>query len=350
MKKGTQSYSIGNFDVRRKTVSASQTEWVKIGEAQAEREPPQIVQATVEGVDLNEWAKRNRDFIDQKLLKHGAILFRDFDVSLVARFEDFIRTTSGEPMEYLDRATPRSVVNGNIYSSTDYPPNHHIELHNESSYAFTWPRRIFFFCVKSAKEGGETSIADCRRLFNRIDPTIRERFIRKKVMYVRNFGDSLGMRWQVVFQTDNMETVLEYCRKNHIKVEQKANGGLRTYQVREAVIKHPETGEIVWFNQATAFHLSTLAPTLREALLTQCREEDVPKNAYYGDGSPIEASVLDAIRDAYRKETILFPWQNGDILMLDNILMAHGRQPYVGPRTVVAGIAGPTNWDMISTS
>lgn len=81
--------------------------------------------------------------------------------------------------------------------------------------------------------------------------------------------------------------------------------------------------------------------------MEQVKEEDVPKNAYYGDGSPIEDSILDALREAYREESLVFPWQAGDVLMLDNMLMAHGRRPYVGPRKVVAGMAGPANWETI---
>jgi alpha-ketoglutarate-dependent taurine dioxygenase len=341
------SVSIKNFSVRRRAVSASQEGWVKASPLFPEGPSPLVIRPNIEGVDLIAWAERNQDFIRQNLFAHGALLFRNFDDGSLFRFEELIKTTSGDLMEYHDRATPRSQVSGKVYSSTDYPPEHHIELHNESSYAFTWPRRIFFYCVIVAREGGQTPIADCRRVFHRIDPAIRERFIEKKVRYVRNFGEVFGMSWQTVFQTEDINVALEYCRKNNVDVEQRDNGRLRTSQVRGAVATHPETGETVWFNQATSFHTSTLEPAVREALLEQVKEEDVPKNAYYGDGSVIEDSILEALREAYREETLVFPWQTGDVLMLDNMLMAHGRRPYVGPRKVVAGMAGPANWETI---
>ncbi len=341
------SPSIKNLSARRKAVSASQEGWVKAELLFPEGPSPLVLRPHVEGVDLIAWAERNQNLIRQNLFARGAILFRNFDNGSMARFEELIKTTSGELMEYHDRATPRSQVSGNVYSSTDYPPEYHIELHNESSYAFTWPRRIFFYCAIVAREGGETPIADCRRVFNRIDPAIRERFIEKKVRYVRNFGEVFGMSWQTVFQTEDINVALEYCRSNHIEVEQRADGRLRTWQVRGAVARHPETGETVWFNQATSFHLSTLEPSVRQALLEQVKEEDVPKNAYYGDGSPIEDSILDALREAYREEYLTFPWQSGDVLMLDNMLMAHGRRPYVGPRKVVAAMAVPANWGTV---
>ena len=116
---------------------------------------------------------------------------------------------------------------------------------------------------------------------------------------------------------------------------------LRTRQLCQAVATHPCTGQVVWFNQAHLFHISRLAPEVREALLTVFAEEDLPRNVYYGDGAPIEASILDEITRIYEQQAICFPWQEGDILMLDNMLAAHGRKPFTGKRKVVVGMAEP---------
>ena len=62
---------------------------------------------------------------------------------------------------------------------------------------------------------------------------------------------------------------------------------------------------------------------IREALLQEFEQQDLPSNTYYGDGSQISDSSVDAIRDAYSKEMIFFDWQKGDVLILDNMLMAH---------------------------
>jgi alpha-ketoglutarate-dependent taurine dioxygenase len=105
--------------------------------------------------------------------------------------------------------------------------------------------------------------------------------------------------------------------------------------------RHPVTGETVWFNHATFFHVSTLEPMLRDALLAEFDPDDVPTNSCYGDGSPIEADVLDLLRAAYRDATVAFPWQEGDILLIDNMLAAHGRSPFTGPRKVVVAMAEP---------
>jgi alpha-ketoglutarate-dependent taurine dioxygenase len=204
--------------------------------------------------------------------------------------------------------------------------------------------KICFFCVTPPLQGGETPIADTRKVFKRIDPKIRERFIQQKVRYVRNFGGGLGLPWETVFQTKERAVMEEYCRSAGIEFEWKEENRLKTQQVRPAVARHPRTGEMVWFNQATAFHVSTLEPALREALLAELPEEEVPKNVYYGDGSRIESAVLDDLREAYRQEMVAFPWQEGDLLMLDNMLVAHGRAPFVGPRKIVVGMAEPFHW------
>lgn len=80
---------------------------------------------------------------------------------------------------------------------------------------------------------------------------------------------------------------------------------------------------------------------MRDVFLATIKEEDLPTNTYYGDGSPIEPETLDELRRIYEEETVAFPWQEGDILMLDNMRAAHGRAPYVGPRKILVGMTEP---------
>lgn len=331
--------------IRRKAVNLSQQELITAQPLLADSALPLEIQPAVEGVHLIDWATDHQDFIQTQLQTYGGLLFRNFDMPDVASFEQFIKTVSGETLEYRERSSPRSQVSGNIYTSTDYPADQHIFLHNENSYQHTWPLKIFFFCVTAAQEGGETPIADVRKVYQRIDPQIRERFAEQGWMYVRNFGDGLGLPWQTVFQTTDKTAVDEYCRQNKIETEWRDGDRLRTRAVREAVVRHPLTQEPVWFNHAAFFHVSTLHPTVRDAMLDEFKTEDLPSNSYYGDGSPIEPEVVDALRAAYQQETVAFPWQRGDILMLDNMLVAHGRAPFVGPRKIVVGMSKPFNRD-----
>jgi alpha-ketoglutarate-dependent taurine dioxygenase len=302
---------------------------------------PLLVQASADGIDPAYWASNNREWVETQLLQHGGLLIRNFSVNSVVEFERFITTISGELLDYTNRSTPRSQVSGKIYSSTEYPADQSIALHNELAYSREWPMKIWFLCMRSAKGRGETPIADSRAVFNRIDPKTRQRFISKKVMYVRTYGHGLDLPWQNAFQTESKSDVEVYCRGADIEVEWMDNDHLRTRQVCQAVATHPKTGEMVWFNQAHLFHVSNLKPEIRESLLSLFKEEDLPRNAYYGDGAPIEPAVLDEIREIYQQEAVIFPWREGDILMLDNMLTAHGRAPFVGPRNVVVGMAEP---------
>jgi len=308
-----------------------------------EKKFPIVLEPTAPGVDLLAWAGTSKGFIDRHLAEHGAILFRGFGPQSPQNFEEFINVVSGEALEYRERSSPRSAVAGNIYTSTEHPPDQHIFLHNENSYAGAWPLKIFFCCVTAAQQGGETPICDVRRVYERIAPDIKERFEQKGVMYVRNFSDHIGLSWKTVFQSDDRALVEEYCRNAGYDFEWRDSNRLRTRRVAPAVARHPHTGDRVWFNHAAFFHVSTLEPAVRNALRAQFADEDLPNQTYYGDGSPIEDSVLDSIRNAYYEETVKFPWQQGDVLALDNMLAAHGRTPYVGPRKILVGMATPHN-------
>jgi alpha-ketoglutarate-dependent taurine dioxygenase len=308
---------------------------------------PLLMEPNADDVNLALWVKNNSSSVEAELAKHGAILFRGFNINSAAKLEQLIRVISGDPLEYTERSSPRSKVSGNVYTSTDYPPDKSIFPHNEQSYNLSFILKIFFCCVQGAEQGGETPIIDCRNVFKRIDPKIRDRFIEKKYMYVRNFREKFGLSWQTAFQTTDRAAVEAYCLANEIEFEWMKDDRLRTRQVRQPVARHPRTGDLVWFNHLTFFHVSTLEPMVRDWMLSQFEEEDLPNNTYYGDGSPIEASVLDELRAAYLDEKVVFPWQEGDALMLDNILTAHAREPFVGARKVIVGMVEPFSWKNI---
>jgi alpha-ketoglutarate-dependent taurine dioxygenase len=325
----------------RRATSVAPGQVVKYETLSPDQPMPLVVKPAIDGVDLVAWAATEHKMLQEKLLEHGAILFRGFNINSTDRFEAFIAAVSGGTLEYKERSSPRSQVSGNIYTSTDYPADQSIFLHNENSYQHTWPLKLFFCCITAAEEGGETPLADTRKVYERLDPAIRDKFAEKEVMYVRNFSDRFGLPWTTVFQTTDKATVEAYCERVGLKPEWKPNGGLRTRAIRQAVAKHPITGKLTWFNHATFFNVSTLPPTVRDAMLAEFEDDELPNNSYYGDGTPIEPETLDALRQAYNDETIAFPWEKGDVLMLDNMSVAHARSPFKGERKVVVGMADP---------
>lgn len=335
---------------RRKAVRLASAELVRSSYRDAARKMPLVLEPCGENVNLVAWAEGHREFVEAELSKHGALLLRGFGIDSVSRFEQFVEATSGGALPYAERSSPRSQVGGNIYTSTDYPAAQSIFLHNEQSYNARFPLKIYFFCLTPSAEGGATPIADTRKILAAINPEVRQRFHELGYMYVRNFGDGFGLSWKDTFQTRSRAEVEQYCRKHDIAFEWKSGDRLRTRQVRPAIARHPRTGEYAWFNHATFFHVSTLEEEIRERVLAEFSEEDLPNNTYYGDGSRIEPEVMEHLRQIYLREKLSFPWQQFDVLMLDNVLTAHGREPFSGARRVVAGMADPCHWNDAQSS
>lgn len=329
----------------RRAVSADPREWVKLTRLEGLDRIPCVVTPTRE-VDLPTWAEQQSEWIEELLHEHRALLFRGFGVNDAGAFERFVAATSkGDPLEYRDRTTPRTSKRTGVYTSTIHPADQTIHLHNEGTYWTRWAQKLYFSCSVAAETGGATPLADVRRVYERIDPTIRKAFEDREMMLVRNYNDGFGLPWEEVFQTEDRSEVEAYCRANDIELEWKDGGRLRTRSRRPAVRRHPRTGELVWFNHVAFFHWTSLEEGMRDALLAELGEDGLPYNTFYGDGGSIEPGTVRHLRDAYAAELIAFPWERGDVTLLDNMAVAHGRQPYSGDREVLVAMTEPVGDD-----
>lgn len=165
--------------------------------------------------------------------------------------------------------------------------------------------------------------------------------MRKTVLYVRNYNQGIDLSWQEVFQTDNKKEVESFCKNHDIEYKWNNQGPeLTTRQICQASIIHPISKAPSWFNQAHLFHASALTESEKMTLIETIGYEDyLPRNTFYGNGEPIELEVLEHIKEAYNKEKIKFQWHKGDLMVLDNLLTAHSREPYKGERKVVVAMA-----------
>jgi amino acid adenylation domain-containing protein len=317
--------------IKPKAVELAQQSLVQASELRPGERLPLVIRPAAGGLDLAEWTRANLGFVEGKLQQHGAILFRGFEVASPSAFEGIAHAVCPQLFDE-NGEHQRGSVSGKVYTPVAYPANKLLLWHNENSFNDSWPMKIWFCCARPAAEGGETPLVDSRRVFERLDPKIRERFIRKGVMYVRNYKEGLGQSWQAIMRASTRPQAEEYCRKNSMEFEWREGGGLLTRCVRPAASRHPRTGEAVWFNQAQHWHPACLDAGTRDSLRAWFGEGDLPRDCLYGDGSPIEDSVMEEILEVYRQLEVSFRWEAGDIVMLDNMLTAHGRNPYVGER------------------
>ncbi|MDX6502442.1 MAG: hypothetical protein QOG23_5706 [Blastocatellia bacterium] len=332
--------------IRRKAVAVPQGGLVRTGYLDSGNLLPLVCRPAVDDLDLADWAGNNLEFVEAELLRHGAILFRGFNVDSPPVFERFAIAVCPELFDE-NGEHPRETISGKVYTPVFYPPDKQLLWHNENSFNHSWPTRVFFGCVRPADEGGETPLVDSRRVFEMIDPQIRKRFADRQIMYVRNYGERMGLSWQKVFLTRDRTEVEHRCRAARMQFEWKSRDRLMTSSVRPAIVKHPGSGREVWFNQAQHWHVSCLDAETRRVITESFGREDLPRNCYYGDGSPIEDSVMDEILCAYRELESSFPWQRGDVVVLDNLLTAHGRNPYSGVRTMLVALGAMKSYDEV---
>jgi len=272
------------------------------------------------------------------LLQHGALLFRDFEIRNVQDFAGVLDAFGGQRLDYTNRSTPRTALAERVFTATEYPAHQTIPLHCENAYQRSWPMRVAFCCLKAAASGGETPIADMDAVTAAVGAACLEKFRSRKVRYVRHYHPYVDLPWQTTFQTEDRAEVSRYCDRNGIEHAWLQGDVLRTEQVAQGVARHPRTGREVLFNQAHLFHPSSLGAALSADMCKLFGPGRLPRDARHGDGSEIAIEDLESVRDALASNEVSFRWQTGDILLLDNMQVAHGRRPFSGHREVVVAL------------
>jgi alpha-ketoglutarate-dependent taurine dioxygenase len=273
---------------------------------------------------------------EELLYTHGFILFRGLPIAGPDVFDAALDSLMRPLKEFSEETSPRSSVTERIFTSTDYPKNFPIQFHHEFSYRKSYPDRLAFCCLLPPDSGGATPLADSRKVLRRIPSNVIDRFEDRGIAYVRNFT-GLGVSWKDSFGTDDKSRVSEYCREHDIDFSWSGED-LHTSQTAPAIVTHPVTGERAWFNSVVNLNVLGVEPKAVRDAMQQLPGDSLPTNTTYGSGELIEPDAVEAIRQAYTNEAIRFDWQKGDLLVIDNVLTAHARDPFHGDRKVVVGM------------
>jgi alpha-ketoglutarate-dependent taurine dioxygenase len=286
------------------------------------------------------WAYEHREALRAVVAERGAVMVRGLGLRDVADIADvFHRLAATGLMSERESFAPRRVYSDGVYSVSKWPANQQMCMHNELSYALEFPGLLMFACVAAPTNAGATGVADSSAVLRSLPTELAARFEREGWLLRRNYNDDIGASVEEAFGTDDRAVIEKYCRANAIEFEWPPGGGLRTWQRRSAIVRHPITGERCWFNQVAFLNERTLDPEVREYLLDIYGADALPFNTSFGSGDPIGEDVVELLNQIYEAHTIREPWQAGDLLLVDNIRAAHSREPFEGSREVLAAMA-----------
>ncbi|GAA1242925.1 TauD/TfdA family dioxygenase [Kitasatospora nipponensis] len=293
-----------------------------------------IVAATPGPGGAARWAAEQREQVRALLVEHGVVLVRGLGVRSAAQVAEVAAALGVERMTERERFAPRSSYAEAVYSSTEWPADEPMCMHHEVSHAAEVPSTLVFGCLTAPAVGGNTSVADSQDVLQSLPAELVDRFAREGWLLTRMYHE-VGVAWSEAFGTKDPAEVDAYCAAAALQHEWLPGDQLRTRQRRAAVIRHPHTGAPVWFNQVAFLNERTMDPAIRDYLVDVYGPDGLPFNTAYGEGGAISDETVQTINEAYLKAAFGQPWQNGDVLLVDNLRMAHSRDPYEGKREIV---------------
>jgi len=288
--------------------------------------------------------------MEAMLCAHGAVVLRGFPVRETAQFDALFGHYRVHGAGYAAGATPRERIGGNVFESTRAAPPVKILLHQEKAYLGVFPRRLAFFCQSAPDSGGETIVADMRRIAELLPDAFVRRLREQGLIYKRNFASPTRERsgfaqrllagyhrsWAEAFYTSDRSAIEKECESLGLAFRWLDDGSLEVRNHLPAFRAHPATGESHWFNHLAMLHPNrqSLGPAYPAYLQTYADAASRPYQVNWGNGDPIEADAIAPLYAALDRLAVAFPWRVGDVMLVDNFSTAHGRNPYRGTRNV----------------
>lgn len=284
---------------------------------------------------LAPWIAAHRAEIDAALWRDGYALFRGFAVGGVGGFEACAAAACDSLYKHYGDL-PLASASENVYFATPYPKHLEIQFHNEASHTHTWPSRQLFFCLEPAPEGGEWTLSDGRMVLEKMPAPMLAKFRELGLLYKRRFIRGLDVSWQQFFKVETLQALRDKLAviDHHVEApsEDDVTVSFRTQAVLE--VQAPGAKVDAWFNQILLHHTDALPPEVAKMIGKHFKRDQFPRTVFFGDGTPISAEWVRAVDGVLHECSIRVPTRKDDVLVVNNLLMAHGRRPYTGNRQI----------------
>ena len=284
------------------------------------------------------WVVARRDDLDTLLSVHGAILFRGFPLRTVDDFDAFVRAFDYPNFRYRDSLSNAVRVNRTerVFTANEAPPDVEIFMHHEMAQTPVYPSRLFFFCETPAEEAGSTPLCRSDLLWQRIKSELPEfaaaaearGLLYTNVMPEEDDASSgQGRSWKSTFMVETRAEAEARLRELGYRWEWREDGSLRATTPTLPAVRTLDDGRQSFFNQLIAAFRGW-----------SDSRNDPTKSITFGDAAPLDKDIVLAVCDMADEATFEIPWEAGDVALVDNYLVMHGRRPFRGTRRVLASL------------
>lgn len=302
---------------------------------------PLVHECRSDGADLDaveEWVRHSRTTLDRQAFDNGTVLFRGFPLSTDEELDRFICAFDYPNFPYEESLSNAVRVNRTerVFTANEAPSDVTICLHHEMAQTPVYPSRLFFFCEQPAEQGGATPLCRSDVLFERLKEEFPEfvadcetkGLLYTNIMPAENDPTSgMGRSWQSTFRAENRESAEERLQTLGYSWEWLPDGCLRSTTPTLQAVMEIEPGRKTFFNQLiAAFHG------------WKDSRNDPTKAVTFGDSSTLNPETMDRVAAIAEEFTFDVPWQKGDVALVDNRVVMHGRRTFTGTRKVLASL------------
>ena len=325
-----------------------QTELVRVFDAAAFTEQFGAALPTSSGSlgDCQSALSAQKDAMQALTVKHGGVLLRDLPVDSAQEFEAIAALFLPSQESYIGGVSRRSRVHNNVYNTTEAPQDVVIEQHLEATHTPRPPGTIVFNCQTPPTDRGETPLASFVELYDALPVEVTAPLEGEAVVYTRELLDrnsrlykllpnsvtqSLALSWQEVSGCDEFGDARDALEQEGYEVFVRGKRSLRTRCSQPVISTHPLTGQKRWFlsDQITR-RLPWYTRLPRRMLRSQLGMEFSLQS-----GRDFAPGVLDLVHRELARLRFSFKWRRGDVLVLDNQQMSHGRNTFAGERLIL---------------